>query len=148
MKISLEFWKHWLQEYLQTLQQWQKWTRPSRSCKSGDLILKKDVDPLGRSWPMAMVKNVHPGIDGLIRTVELQTIKGTYSRPIHKLVLLLLNTDQDSPQLQTISQRRLLPPPPGGCSGHTHIGLPRIPPHQEKSRSGQTSHAINHIYPL
>ena len=44
---------------------------------------------------MAIVKKVHPGVDGLVRTVELQTIKGTYSRPIHKLVLLLPNTDQD-----------------------------------------------------
>ena len=37
------FWKHWLTEYLPTLQVRQKWLRPKRNLKVGDLVLVKHV---------------------------------------------------------------------------------------------------------
>ena len=76
-----------------------------------------------------MVKKVHPGVDGLVRTVELQTIKGTCSSQA------CASTDQD---FSSDANNCLLPP---RRMGNAHIGLPpRIPPHQENSRWGQTSH--------
>ena len=55
----------------------------------GDIVLLKDQELFSRSWPMARVKEIHTGEDGHVRVVMLQTEKGTYRRPITRLVPLL-----------------------------------------------------------
>ena len=49
----------------------------------------KYQDVFHHSWPLAVVTEVHPGLDGQIQTVTLRTYKGTYKRPVVKLVLLI-----------------------------------------------------------
>jgi hypothetical protein len=37
---------------------------------------------------MAVVKEIHPGRDGLVQVATIKTSKGSSKHPIHKLVIL------------------------------------------------------------
>ena len=47
-------------------------------------------------WPLAVITEVQPGLDGQVRTVTLRSSKGTYKRPVVKLVLLVPEKDYTS----------------------------------------------------
>ena len=103
-----QFWDRWRKEFLQNLQTRQKWTRPRRDAKIGDIVIVKDENLPRNQWSLARISEVIPSTDGLIRKVKL--VKGDselddrgkrigpvheLERPIHKLVLLLPREDQD-----------------------------------------------------
>ena len=46
-------------------------------------------------WPIARVIEVHPGQDGKVRVVTVRTARGTYKRPVVKVVQLLHPDQQD-----------------------------------------------------
>ena len=52
-------------------------------------ILLQTTRPLGR------VTDVHPGEDGLVRSVTLKTEKSVFKRPVHKTVLLVAAEAED-----------------------------------------------------
>lgn len=91
--LSEEFWAKWSKEYLHTLQSRQKWHVPTDNLRIGDVVLMKDCDLHRSQWPLAVIINVFPSDDGLVRKVELKTIRAdrsvTYVRPITELVLLV-----------------------------------------------------------
>ena len=90
--IANEFWSRWRKEFLQSLQK--RWSKPARNYQVNDVVLLKD-DSLfveRNSWPMARVKEVYPGSDGILRVVKLMLPdRSCLNRPITKLVLLLEN---------------------------------------------------------
>ena len=50
-----------------------------------------------RTWPLALVTDIHPGADGRVRAVTLKTSKGYYTRPSVKVkVVLLLENKEDT----------------------------------------------------
>ena len=54
--IAGEFWSRWRNEFLQSLQIWQKWNKRKRGFDIGDVVFLKE--DLGRNeWPIARVKN-------------------------------------------------------------------------------------------
>ena len=55
----------------------------------GDVDLLKDSELFFRSWPLAVVEQVYPGEDGLVRVATLRTSKGLYKRSVTRLVPLL-----------------------------------------------------------
>ena len=83
------FWTRWRKEYLQLLQERQKWTKERRNLAVGDVVLLKDEAEARDRWPMAKVIEVHPSSDGLIRSVTLRVGNSTFKRPIQKTVLLV-----------------------------------------------------------
>lgn len=82
------FWKRWLSEYLPTLQERQKWVRPSRNFTTGDLVLVVDEKVHRGQWPLGRIVKVHTGRDGLVRSAEIATKSTTLTRPITKLCFL------------------------------------------------------------
>ncbi|KAL9959824.1 hypothetical protein ACROYT_G033180 [Oculina patagonica] len=82
------FWKRWLSEYLPTLQERQKWRKPSRNLAVGDLVLVADERVHRCQWPLGRIVEVHPGRDGLIRSAKVTTKSSTLTRPISKLCFL------------------------------------------------------------
>ena len=88
-RITQDLWDQWSQDYLKQLQQFQQWRHPRRSVQVGDVVLLKDTELFHRSWPLAVVEQIHPGSDGLVRVVTLRTEKGTYKRSVTRLVPLL-----------------------------------------------------------
>ena len=79
------FWYRWIREYLPQLQQRQKWLCPKRNFRCGDLVLIVSENSPRSQWPLGLVITAHPGRDGLVRSVELKTTRGTLVRPVSKL---------------------------------------------------------------
>ncbi|XP_038131095.1 uncharacterized protein LOC119776626 [Cyprinodon tularosa] len=88
------FWVRWVKEYLPNLQQRQKWNHHSRNYQIGDLVLILHESTPRCQWPLGLVTDVNIGDDGLVRSVQVKTHRGTYIRPIHKLCLLEGNMDE------------------------------------------------------
>ncbi|XP_071486763.1 uncharacterized protein [Diadema antillarum] len=106
--LANEFWSRWRKEFLNLLQARQKWTKPHRNMEVGDVVIIKDDNAPRNSWPLGRIVEVYESKDDLVRKVKLAVgdtkldnkgkRKGpvTYlDRPIHKLVLLVSNVDQE-----------------------------------------------------
>jgi len=94
--LANQFWTRWKKEYLQILQQRQKWTVSKRNMKVGDIVLIKDEDTPRYQWPLGRIVEVFPDKeDKLVRNVKLQipTKKSEKKRPVHKLCLLVENEE-------------------------------------------------------
>ena len=83
------FWQRWSDQYLGQMQRFPKWNRPSRNLGVGDIVCVRGEQTSPVKWPLARVVKVNVGNDGKVRVVTIQTSKGTYKRPIIKLVPLL-----------------------------------------------------------
>ena len=82
------FWNRFKREYLVVLNRRQKWIRPKRNVKPGDLVLVVDSNTPRSAWPLARVIKTFPGRDGHVRNCEVRTGHNVFERPIQKLVLL------------------------------------------------------------
>ncbi|XP_064621743.1 uncharacterized protein LOC135484295 [Lineus longissimus] len=87
--MANQFWQQWRTDFLPTLQERKKWVNPTRNVMINDIVLVIDEDQARCDWPLGRVIETSPGRDGLVRKVKLRVGKGTFERPIHKLVLLL-----------------------------------------------------------
>ena len=87
--ITRHFWKRWSTEYINVIRRYVKWHHPSRNMQVGDLVLLHEDNLVPTKWPMGRIVDVHPGKDGFVRIVTVQTSNGTYKRPITKIALLL-----------------------------------------------------------
>ena len=85
-----QFWLRWAREYINTLQQRNRWVKPSKNYEVNDLVLIMDPSLIRQGrWPMGRIIKTHPGRDSLIRVVTIRTATGTCVRPITKLSRLL-----------------------------------------------------------
>jgi transposase InsO family protein len=95
--LASHFWKRWSAEYLTTLQAREKWTRELPNLEAGDVVLVSDERRPPLEWPLARITQAWPGNDGVVRTAEVKTAKGIYSRPTHKLRKLPVYPDHSDP---------------------------------------------------
>ena len=58
--LSDQFWKHWVCEYLPTLQLGQNWLRPKRKVQIGDVVLIRDEDTPWKNWPLGRIMQDFP----------------------------------------------------------------------------------------
>ena len=65
-----------------------KWHEKKQNVEVGDLVLEIDRKRKRGEWQMALVEEVLPGEDDLVRNVKIRTSKGIYERPIAKLCLI------------------------------------------------------------
>lgn len=86
--IADQFWRKWIRLYLPELQRRVKWTDKKRNLSVGDLVLIVDENTPRNLWPLALVKEVCVGRDGLVRSVKLRSRSSELVRPITKIVLL------------------------------------------------------------
>jgi hypothetical protein len=86
--LTKHFWRRWSKEYVNSLQQRQKWTDKKPNLHPGDLVLVKDDKLAPLRWMTGVIQDVHPGDDGLVRVATLRTNSGLIKRPIHRLCLL------------------------------------------------------------
>ena len=98
-QLTNEFWTRWRNEYILNMQQRQKWRKSSRDISIGDIVLLKEEDVYRGSWKMGKVVRIIGSTDHT-RRVQLQLgnrqlakEKTFLERPIHKLVLLVENSD-------------------------------------------------------
>ena len=83
------FWRRWASEYSTALQKLQKWHLPSRNITVGDVVVLQDNGMVPARWPLARITKMYPGRDNVVRVVTVKTGSGTYTRPVHKVILLL-----------------------------------------------------------
>lgn len=84
-RMVQDFWKRWRLEYLTTLQTREKWNIDLPNVKIGTVVILKVDNVPTLCWPLAIVTEVHPGKDGVVRNVTVKTSKGTFTRPVLKL---------------------------------------------------------------
>ena len=92
--IANEFWNRWRKEYLQHLQNRQKWKQKTRNFQVNDVVLLKDNTlEMRNHWPMARIVKLYNDDKGVVRSVDifLGSSRTVLHRPITKLVLLLEN---------------------------------------------------------
>lgn len=94
-QVRQHFWKRWSLEYLNELNIRQKWNKGSMNPKLGMLVLLKEDNVPCMQWPMARIHQLHPGNDGVVRTVTLKIGDNLLKRPMKKIAILPIN-DQDN----------------------------------------------------
>lgn len=87
-KATQSFWKRWSQDYLHTLIQRSKWTKPSSNIKLNDVVLIHGQQQATQCWPVGIVVGINPGSDGIVRVATVRTAHGEFKRPVSKLILL------------------------------------------------------------
>ena len=58
---------------------------PPLPIQVGGIVLVSEDKMSRGKWPLAVVKDVHTGRDGLERTATVKTEKGTFNRPVQRL---------------------------------------------------------------
>ena len=99
--LANEFWVRWKKEYLLSLQQRQRWTKPRRNMCVGDVVIIKDEDEPRNKWQLARVTQTFQSADGHVHKVKVAVADRELDnsgkkvkpikfleRPIQKLVLL------------------------------------------------------------
>ena len=82
------FWRRFIREYLVTLMRRPKWQRKERQISVGDLVLLVDFNAPRGKWNLALVKDVYPGSDGVVRNVLVKTASGEYKRSVQKCCVI------------------------------------------------------------
>ena len=98
------FWSRWRKEYIQTLQQRQKWTHPQRNMEVGDVVLINDDETVRAQWKLGRLVETNPSPDGRVRKIKVLVgdsrldragrrmhPQSILDRPTHKVVLLVEN---------------------------------------------------------
>jgi hypothetical protein len=68
--------------------------RRNRQPSVGEVVLMMIEDKRRQEWPLAVVEELYPGGDGVIRSVRLRIGSRSFSRPIQKLFPLELYTSE------------------------------------------------------
>lgn len=90
--VRQQFWKSYVNDYLNRLQRRPKWLKTKTTFNINDLVLVKESNMAPTVWPLAKIVNTHPGRDGVVRVVTLQNANGRiFQRPTVKLRLLPTN---------------------------------------------------------
>lgn len=79
------FWNRWRLKYLTSLQIRQKWSKCDSNIAVGAVVVLKTDNAPPLHWPLAVVSQIHPGKDGVVRNVTIKTSKGIFTRPVVKI---------------------------------------------------------------
>ena len=72
------FWERWTEEYLPTWQETEKWLKMP-NFGVGDLVLMVDKDVPRGQWPKALVEQLFPDSEGVVRRVTVE-LRKEYTR--------------------------------------------------------------------
>lgn len=79
------FWNRWKREYLHELQVRRKWLTDNSSVTKGTVVVVEQNNSPPLSWPLGVVEEIYPGVDGVVRVVQVRTTEGSYKRPVIKV---------------------------------------------------------------
>jgi len=85
-QLRQHFWSRWSREYLNQLQQRQKWAiSKGEQIEIGRMMLIKQQSFPPLQWMLGRISEIHPGADGIARSATVITTKGSIVRPLSKL---------------------------------------------------------------
>ena len=73
------------------------WRKRKPNFEVGELVLVQDEDTKRGKWPLGRITRVMPGKDGVVRTIEVKTKSGIYTRPAAKILKLEDTQQKDDP---------------------------------------------------
>ena len=79
------FWSIWSNNYILNLPHIVKGFSSNCKLKKGSMVLVRENNIPRMTWPLGIIVNVFPGKDGIIRSVEVKTAKGVFTRSIQRL---------------------------------------------------------------
>jgi len=97
-RLNTDLWKHWLAAYIASCSSRAKWLRPGRDLRVGQIVLVKDESLHSRSWPIALITELHPGDDGIARVATLSRHGKEFRRPVVRLVPLVTDSEEEEKQ--------------------------------------------------
>nr|CAH7732587.1 unnamed protein product [Callosobruchus chinensis] len=93
-KLMQTFWRRWRKDYLQQLQTRTKWLESNGTpIREGTLVFLADENTPPLQWKRGRVTKLHPGSDGIVRSVTLRTATGDTTRAVQKLAVLPVDED-------------------------------------------------------
>ena len=93
---SQYFWDKWRKEYLPTIIKRNKWTDKVEPIKVDDIVVITDKSLPQGEWLKGRVVKVHTAQDGQVRSVDIETSKGSYTRASSNVAILDVKGDSSS----------------------------------------------------
>ena len=90
--LTNAIWVRWMKEYLPQLTARSKWLKDTEQPRKGDLVWVTDSLTKKGKYPLAKILELHLGDDGVCRSATVKTQKGTFLRPLVKLIPLNIET--------------------------------------------------------
>ncbi|XP_043475035.1 uncharacterized protein LOC122506784 [Leptopilina heterotoma] len=86
-QMRQHFWSRWHKEYINELLSRSKWQSQTdqTNIKLGTMVMVKDDDLPPMKWKLARIIELHPGDDGIVRTVTIKSASGVYKRALRNL---------------------------------------------------------------
>lgn len=96
VRLKQEFWNQWSSDYINHIQPRSKWNEKCSNVKVGDLVLIKEENTTPLHWPLGRIVQTYPDQDGLVRVVDVKAKNKVFKRPIGKLSVLPIVSEEDS----------------------------------------------------
>ncbi|XP_049277727.1 uncharacterized protein LOC125761030 [Anopheles funestus] len=81
-------WKRWRGEYLCELHNENQRRRVAVPLSVGQMVILKEDGKMPLQWPLGRISKLFPGLDGVVRVVNIRTKLGEYKRPVSRICLL------------------------------------------------------------
>ncbi|XP_017797032.1 PREDICTED: uncharacterized protein LOC108570076 [Habropoda laboriosa] len=94
-KVKQHFWARWHREYLNELVTRSKWSSGSHTITEGTIVLLREDNIPPMQWALGRVTQVHPGSDGIVRTVTIKTATNVLVRSVKKLAPLPIEAKEE-----------------------------------------------------
>jgi hypothetical protein len=95
-----DFWGRWQLDYLSQMLQRQKWHHQRANVKVDDLVIIQHDHLPPTQWLLGRIIEVHPGGDGLVRSVTIRHATGELRRPVQKICVLPVDKEPSEPQTE------------------------------------------------
>lgn len=87
-EMTTEYWYKFLHDYIPNIGTRSKWYDENKPINVGQLVLVIDDTVKRNQWRRGVIKAVHPGKDGRIRTATVKMESTTLPRPVAKLAII------------------------------------------------------------
>ena len=87
--LAHHFWRRFIREYVPTLMRRSKRRTKGRQIKVGDVVLLVDFNVPRGKWELALVKEVYPGTDGVVRNVLVKAKDSELRRSVQKCCVIM-----------------------------------------------------------
>ncbi|XP_054711310.1 uncharacterized protein LOC129220901 [Uloborus diversus] len=93
-KMPQNLWKRWQHDYLNHLQQRNKWFIEKKNLKEGTMVIIKDENLPPCKWSLGRILKIIAGSDGKVRVLEIKTLSGVVKTAISKICPLPLEGNE------------------------------------------------------